>query len=118
MWNGELSDCALVLGTNALENFGFQITHPDGGIVQPVKLGTGAEVNNTQPSGSTEVHMILYKKLQLGPFQCKVANVRVSEGTLVSMGMLKPHSNLAEKQCDFAEQLWEERPTGGLAIRN
>ena len=118
LWNGELSDCALVLGTNALESFGFQITHPGGGIVQPVKVGTGAEVNNTRPSGSTKVHMILDKKLQLGPFQCKVANVRISKGTSVSMGMLKPHSNLAEKQCDFAEQLWEERPTGGLAIRN
>ena len=60
--------------------------------------------------------MILDKKLQLGRFQCKVANVRVSKGTLVSMGTLKPHSNLAEKQCDFAEQLWEERPTGGLEL--
>ena len=62
--------------------------------------------------------MILDKKLKLGPFQCKVANVRVSEGTSVSAGMLKPHSNLEEKQCDFPEQLREERPTGGLAIRN
>ena len=62
--------------------------------------------------------MILGKKLKLGPFQCKVANLRVSEGTSVSAGMLKPHSNLKEKQCDFPKQLWEERPTGGLAIRN
>ena len=30
LWNGELYDCGLVLGTNALEPLGFQITHPSG----------------------------------------------------------------------------------------
>ena len=118
LWKGELSDCALVLGTNALESFGFQIIHPDGGVVEPVMVGTEAEVRETQPSGSTAVHMILDKRLQLGPFQCKVADVRVREGTSVPLGMLIPHSTLSERQCDFAEQLWEEKPIGGLSIRN
>ena len=113
LWKGELSDCALVLGTklNALESFGFQRTHADGGVVQPVMVGTEAEVGETQPSGSTAVHMILDKRLQLGPFQCKMVDIRVSEGPFAPLGMLKPHPNLSEKQCDFAEQL---KPIGGL----
>jgi len=35
LWNGELWNCGLVLGTNCLEKFGFLITHPSGQMVKP-----------------------------------------------------------------------------------
>ena len=101
LWKVELSDCALVLGTNALESLGFQITHPDGGVVEPIMVGTEAEVREMEYSGTHDT-----------------GQVRVSEGTSVPLGMLIPHSNLSESQCDFAEQLLEEKPIGGLSIKN
>lgn len=30
LWNGEVRDCGIVIGTNALSNLGFNITHPNG----------------------------------------------------------------------------------------
>lgn len=36
LWKGDLEDCTLVLGTNALEALGFRITHPNGELVSPV----------------------------------------------------------------------------------
>ena len=35
---GEVSDCDIVLGTNALGSLGFNITHPNGAMVTPAKI--------------------------------------------------------------------------------
>ena len=36
LWNGELWNYGIVLGTNCLEKFGFMITHPSDQTVRPV----------------------------------------------------------------------------------
>ena len=118
LWKGELSDCALVLGTNALGNLGFQITHPNGSAVQPVGTEAGTDVKGVQPSGKASVHVILDKKLHLGPFQSRVAKVRVGECMSTPLGMIMPNTKLSDKCCDFIEQLWEGKSTRGLSITN
>ena len=50
LWNGELWNCGLVLGTNCLEKFGFLITHPSGQMVRPAvkEVATSQDTNNTE----------------------------------------------------------------------
>ena len=38
LWGGEVSDCGIVIGTNALSSLGFDITHPDGTTVVPATI--------------------------------------------------------------------------------
>ena len=33
IWSGELANCGIALGTNALDNLGFRISLPDGSTV-------------------------------------------------------------------------------------
>ena len=75
LWNSKLSDCGLVLGTNALEPLGFQIMNPSGRQVGPVgKRCTpgGPQVMESDPKLDAAVHAVLDQKLQLGSFQSKV----------------------------------------------
>ena len=52
-WQGNVKDCAIVLGTNALVKFGFQLVHTDGSIVSP----TTADPKKT--AGTAAVHVVL-----------------------------------------------------------
>ena len=38
LWGGEVSDCGIVIGTNALSSLGFDIIHPDGTTVVPATI--------------------------------------------------------------------------------
>ena len=35
LWSGELKDCVVLMGTNALLKHGFTVTHSDGTQVEP-----------------------------------------------------------------------------------
>ena len=58
LWNGELWNCGLVLGTNCLEKFGFLITHPSGQMVKPAVKEAHAlqDAPATEPVASTMVN--------------------------------------------------------------
>ena len=104
LWNGELKDCALVLGTNALQSLGFQIMHPNGSLVQPVGVKAKPGQEESQPLGTSEVHVTLDKKLCLGPFQSKVAKVSLCNSeSLIPLGMVVPNTKLFDRHCDFVE---------------
>ena len=118
LWKGELNDYALVLGINALGNFGLQITHPNGIAVHRVGTEAGTDVQGVQPSGKASVHVILDKKLRLEPFQSRVANVRVGKCMPTPLGIIILNIKLSDKRRDFIEQLWERKSTRGLSIMN
>ena len=50
IWSGELHNCGVILGTNALVDLGFQVIHSNGMVVQP--QGYKASVNLKQSSSS------------------------------------------------------------------
>jgi len=45
IWSGELANCGIILGNNALDNLGFHISLPDGSTVAPESTMSG--VNGT-----------------------------------------------------------------------
>ena len=128
LWNGELYDCALVLGTNALETLGFRITHPSGELVGSTKRGcqsVGIQTVESEISSDAGVHVVLDQKVCLGPFQSKVvkASTRISTSTTnsdqsIHVQIVTPNDKLANMQCDFTEEVWEEKSTGELLVTN
>ena len=107
IWNGELKNCAMVLGTNALEDLGFCIISNDGTkvmpestaepkdktderkllVADPSKLKEKADKSSVTESSEQKeiiedskppyVKLVLEKKLCLGPQQTKLARVRI-----------------------------------------
>ena len=49
IWKGELENCAVILGTNALESLGFKIVRQDGTIVEPEGHGDLAGLQPEMP---------------------------------------------------------------------
>ena len=54
LWQGELKDCAVLLGTNALTDFGFGVFHSNGVLIHPVTKDQSRE-------GSSTLHIVLKK---------------------------------------------------------
>ena len=106
LWSGDLYDCALVLGTNALETFGFKITNPIGELVSPVgKRCQSAEVQAVELEDvDAKVHD---QQLHLGPFQSKIvkASTNTSSDLDICIKMVTPNEKLASIQCDFTEEV-------------
>ena len=48
LWQGELQDCGVLLGTNALVNFGIEITHSDGSVIVPSNVRIQEEENKVR----------------------------------------------------------------------
>ena len=69
LWNGELYDCALVLGTNALEALGF---HPNGELINATNKSVILQTNQPESNLEDMVHVVLDQKVRLGPFQSNV----------------------------------------------
>ena len=100
IWNGELKNCAMVLGTNALEDLGFYIITNEGSKVIPEGITEPSEqFNATDESKSiveehsklnekhpSQVKLILEKELHLGPQQTKLARVKVNGNHKVIQG--------------------------------
>ena len=49
IWSGELANCGVILGTNALSSLGFQIVLPDGSVVEPDGDDIEKPVTTEQP---------------------------------------------------------------------
>ena len=121
LWKGELYDCALVLGTNALETMGFRITHPNGKSVDSAGKCQPMRTAEPQPKSDVEVHVVLSQQLQLGLFQSKIIKAStssVSSDQELRVKLVNPNDNLVNRQCDFIEEVWEGKSTGELRITN
>ena len=114
IWQGEVSNCSLVLGTNAL---GFMVSHCDGTVIEPTDSTT------TKGSGEGVVFQIsLQRDLRLGRFQTQTAHVRVNSavpGQSISVGLICPQEpTMAPRECDFIESLWNGEHMFRLPITN
>ena len=122
LWSGDLYDCALVLGTNALETLGFRITNPNGELVSPAgKRCQSAEVQAVEPEDAdAKVHVVLDQQMRLGSFQSKIvkASTNTSSDLDVCIKMVTPNDKLASIQCDFTDEVWEKKSTGELQVTN
>ena len=110
IWKGELENCAVILGTNALERLGFSIVQSDGTTVKPEGQGKSTEV---QPETiATKVLAIsLSHVARIGPQQTIIAEVKVDHDSTAEVsnlaGIVVPKEEvLARDQCDFIEGLW------------
>ena len=76
-------DCALVLGTNALETLGFRITNPNGEMVSPIgKRCQSAEVQAVElEDADAKVHVVLDQQLRLGLFQSKIVKASTNNSS-------------------------------------
>ena len=134
IWSGELKNCAMVLGTNALEDLGFCIVTNKGSKVKPEGSSEcsgpregGSRSSATEPckpeeEPRTQIRIVLEKDLPLGPQQSKVAKIKLSESHKVNQGqayVVEPHEGmLAERMCDFTEELWVGEASPTLTLTN
>ena len=107
IWRGELYNCGVVLGTNALVVLKFKVFHSNGTEVPPQ-----CEPGESQPSVSVTsvLQVTVEKNVCLGPGQTKTVCVRVNDNRdVIPLGVVTPsEAVLAELQCDFVEQLWQQ----------
>jgi len=101
---GELFNCGLVLGTNALVSLGFKVTHSNGTKVP-------AQPEHGESQLSTPVTSVLQvtaeRNLRLGPGQTRTVCVNVSDcHDTFPVGIVS--AVLAELERDFVEQLWQQ----------
>ena len=103
IWQGNVKDCAMVLGTNALVEFGFQLVHTDGSVVSP------ATADPIQPVVTAAAQVVLAYTMHLAPGQTKLAKVNLVSGKNINLNgfkLISPKEGvLAERTCDFAEEL-------------
>ena len=101
LWQGELKNCAVLLGTNALTQFGFGLYHSNGTPIYPVG------VRHNKDDGST-LYVTLQKSVHLKPRSTKCVQVTAdTKGTTLQYGLVTPNDEvLAAEKCDFLEELW------------
>ena len=106
LWQGELQDCGVLLGTNALVDLGIEVTHRDGSVIAPSPVRIQEEDNKVRI-----LRLTLEKTVHLMPQQSKWVRAIVEvpdatcETTQLGMISLKAEA-LAEVTCDFLEGLW------------
>ena len=74
-----------------------------------------------QPKSDAEVHVVLSQQLWLGPFQSKIVKAStssVNSDQELRVKLVNPNDNLANRLCDFIEEVWEGKSTGELCITN
>ena len=107
IWRGELYNCGVILGTNALVVLGFKVFHSNG-----TEVPAQCEPEESQPSVSVTsvLQVTVEKNVCLGPGQTRTVHVRVNDNRgVISLGVVTPsEAILAELQCDFVEQLWQQ----------
>ena len=98
LWSGELKDCGVLMGTNALVKHGFSVTHSDGTEVQP----KAKDVEGSATVVKT-IDVVLKNTVHLKPHQTKIT---VGEATIPGVFMISPNEEvLAEKKCDVVERV-------------
>ena len=139
IWKGELKDCGLVIGTNALANLGFSIVDAEGcivtseesasqkqGIVETSIEATEPQDNNatmqkTVENGDTASSptngVYLARAAYLTPGQSKVVHVNVTS-CKDDIGVVTPIGDLANALCDFQETLWSGSTQFKITLNN
>ena len=97
----------MVLGTNSLVVLEFKVFHSNG-----TEVPAQCEPGESQPSVSVTsvLQVTVEKNVCLGPGQTRTVYVRVNGNhCVVPLGVVTPsEAVLAELQCDFGEQLWQQ----------
>ena len=102
IWQGNVKECAMVLSTNALIDFGFQLLYTDGSIVSP----TAADPKKLARTAA--VHVVLAHAIHLAPGQTKKVEVitKCTVGQDDEVGVVTPiEEALASHSYDFLECL-------------
>ena len=110
LWSGELEDCGVLMGTNALVKYGFTVTHSNGTKVEPKPKDAVVEGTTTVKT----INVVLKETVHLKPHQTKVTKSGLEEGGEAKAGvfMVSPNEEmLAEKHCDVLETVSEGDPT-------
>ena len=126
IWNGELANCGVILGTNALDNLGFRISLPDGSTVTPESTTGAVDVAAgtspyAQPSETDQVSTEEKQEAPVGQVKIPLTNWAmeplvinngqivgtVEEVSLVSNGdvVWKKQPDLVTRISSSAEQL-------------
>ena len=113
IWRGELQNCCLILGTNAMEDLGYKIIDSVG---QPVMSSSHAE-------SAVVRQVVLSQTLRLGPQQTRVARVELSanddEDVSSQVGVVTPdESVLASDCCDLMEGYWTGESDFNIPVTN
>ena len=69
LWSGELEDCGVLMGTNALVKHGFSVVHSDGTEVQPKKKEVGESTTIVKT-----IDVVLNNTVYLKPNQTKIVS--------------------------------------------
>ena len=69
IWQGDLYNCGLILGTNALVSLGFVVSHSNGIVIEP----TG---DVKRESVARVFQIVLTRDLHVGPFQTRPTPVQ------------------------------------------
>ena len=114
LWKGELKDCAVLLGTNALVDYGFEVSHANGLAIQPTSTSQSKDMNVLSVMLSEGVH------LKPGHTKWVKVTVATNDGTTpsVSFGMIVPNEVLSVQQCDFQEGLWNKNEDMRIPVTN
>ena len=137
IWNGELKNCAMLLGTNVLSDLGFCIISSDRSKVLPEEVAEPNEQcdksiqdkpsvekssdtgENTDKCKSSHIRLVVEKEFHVGPQQTRVKVVGEQKTDPGFVGVATPREGiLAEKMCDFMEELWIEEPVTTVTLRN
>ena len=101
LWSGELEDCGVLMGTNALVKHGFTVTHSDGTHVEP-----NSKDANVSTTSVKVINVLLDKTVHLKPHQSKVIQTVLEAEMMTTTGdfMISPNETvLAERNCDVPE---------------
>ena len=70
LWQGELQDCVVLLGTNALIKFGIEVIHSDGTVIIPSPLKTPEGTQGSQEEDRVRIlQLSMEKTVHLMPQQ-------------------------------------------------
>ena len=136
IWKGELKDCGLVIGTNALANLGFSIVDAEGCIVTSEenasqKQETSIEATEPQDNNATMQEIVengdtassptngvyLARAAYLTHGQSKVVQVNITS-CKGDIGVVTPIGDLANALCDFQETLWSGSTQFKITLNN
>ena len=119
LWQGELKDCAVLLETNALTDFGFEVVYPNGTPIHPVYKD---QANTSNEKSSLKI--VLKKSIHLKPGCTKLVPATV-DGEIVTppqvncCGIISRNAAvLAANNCDFPEELWNGQKDLMISLTN
>ena len=119
LWKGEVNDCGLILGTNALVSLRFMVYHVNGATIQPERI------ENRENNNSEVLRITFEQRLCLRSYQTKTVKVRLGEdeehytSQTVPRGILTPcEFILAREGRDFLEELWDGSHGTKVSVTN